>query len=171
MFHPIEPLRRDAELIVPLLPRCRSVVDFGCNNGQWLKAFNDLEVTDVVGIDGEGVVGYLTYRGRFIQHDLTQPLSLHRTFDLALCIEVAEHLPEIAADTLLDTLALHSETVVFSAATPGQGGFAHLNEQPFDYWEAKFKDRGYGADLSIRYVLPTEVAWWLRANLAVFERN
>jgi hypothetical protein len=34
--------------------------------------------------------------------------------------------------------------VIFTAATPGQeGGADHINEQPHEYWIAKFAHRGY----------------------------
>ena len=39
-----------------------------------------------------------------------------------------------------------SSIVIFSAATPGQGGTDHVNERPHSYWIEKFSARGYSHD-------------------------
>jgi SAM-dependent methyltransferase len=66
--------------------------------------------------------------------------------DLALCIEVAEHLPPEMGDGLVEFLADHAPTIVFSAAHPGQGGTGHLNEQPKSYWIERFRRAGAAHD-------------------------
>src|SRR5947208_1186881 len=77
--------------IVPLaleLVKPSSVVDFGCGIGMWLAAFRDEGIEDVLGIDGS----YVDRRqlrvpsDAFIASDLTQPVSLSRTFDLAVSV-------------------------------------------------------------------------------------
>ncbi len=74
--------------------------------------------------------------------DLRKPLRLEETYDLVLCVEVAEHLPPESADTLCDTIARHaSGLVVFTAAPPGQGGFGHVNLQTHEYWIEKLQAR------------------------------
>lgn len=167
---------RDADAVVPLLrgrfPLVRSVVDFGCNRGAYLAAFRRFAVLDVLGVDGDNMLPRLAIPSEnFVAADLTVPMNLSRRFDMALCIETAEHLPEKAADTLLDTLARHSDLIVFSAAKPGQGGFGHLNEQPDLYWLTKFAERGYSPDVSIRDALPRAASVWLHTNLAVLRNN
>jgi hypothetical protein len=60
-----------------------------------------------------------------------------------MCVEVGEHLPEDKADVLVDTAVRHArKAVIWSAATPGQGGHEHINEQPHEYWVEKFAQRG-----------------------------
>jgi 2-polyprenyl-3-methyl-5-hydroxy-6-metoxy-1,4-benzoquinol methylase len=78
-----------------------SVVDVGCGVGHWLAEFQRLGVDDVTGVDG----GYVD-RDRlripvecFHAHDLGEPLRLSRAFDLAMSVELAEHLDEQAADS------------------------------------------------------------------------
>jgi hypothetical protein len=66
--------------------------------------------------------------------------------DVAISFEVAEHLPEAYADRFVNLMCLGSDNVVVSAATPGQGGLDHVNEQPHEYWISKFSQRGYGYD-------------------------
>lgn len=78
-------------------------------------------------------------------HDLREPVDYEYLFDVVMCIEVAEHLPESAADTLCDTIAKHVRRyLLFTAAPPGQRGRGHVNCQPPEYWMEKFEDRGLG---------------------------
>ena len=137
MFHPFEDSSATAEVVVPILVRTyRSVLDLGCNQGCWVKEFKRLGA-EAIGVDGPGM-------GAKIEHDLTIPLDLKRKFDLVLCLEVAQHLPEDKADVLVDTAIRHaSKAVIWSAATPGQGGYRHLNEQEHEYWVNKFIERGW----------------------------
>ena len=51
-------------------------------------------------------------------------------YELAVCLEVAEHLNESSADNLILQLTNLANRVLFSAAIPGQGGLHHVNEQP-----------------------------------------
>jgi SAM-dependent methyltransferase len=62
-------------------------------------------------------------------------------FDMALCLEVGEHLPPELGDRLVYLLSELSSAVVFSAASPGQGGIGHINEQSKEYWLTRFEDR------------------------------
>ena len=88
---------RSAKEVVPHvleLVRPSSVVDVGCGAGSWLSVFRDHGIIDVLGIDGESMSLDLLQipREQFLTHDLTEPLVLGRRFDLALSLEVAEHL-------------------------------------------------------------------------------
>src|SRR3981081_11169 len=136
------PAQRSADAIVPVvidLVRPRSVVDIGCGTGTWLAAFRRDGVPDVFGIDGDWAPRdrlQLT-GGQVAHHDPSQPLDLGRRFDLAICLEVAEHLPAASADALVALLTRHAPVVLFSAAIPGQGGTGHVNEQRPVYREAR----------------------------------
>lgn len=44
---------------------------------------------------------------------------------------------------MLKTFSNHADTVVISAAPPGQGGEGHFNEQLPEYWIRKFEKFGY----------------------------
>jgi SAM-dependent methyltransferase len=142
------PAQRSAEAIVPVvidLVQPRSVVDIGCGTGTWLAAFHRHGVADVFGLDGDWVPRDRLEipRDQFQSHDLSQPLDLGRRFDLAVCLEVAEHLPAVAADSLVGLLTRHASVVLFSAAIPGQGGTGHVNEQWPGYWLDRFVQRDY----------------------------
>ena len=170
-----EGMRRSASATVPLLIECfqpQSVVDVGCGEGVWLSTFRNLGVTDILGIDGAWVpedqreIPATLFR----EHDLTQPFTLDRTFDIALCLEVAEHLPASAGPVLVETLTRLAPAVVFSAAIPFQFGRGHINEQPPSYWAKLFATRGYECSTGLRTRLWTNeaVEIWYRQNILYF---
>jgi hypothetical protein len=167
--------RRSAEIVVPLLidlVRPASVVDVGCGRGTWLSVFRDHGIDDVLGLDG----AYMAPESLDIPHDrfqavdLGETFSISRRFDLVLCLEVAEHLPESHAETFLDCLTALGPVVAFSAAIPHQGGVHHVNEQWPDYWIKRFMDRGYRSFDPLRASIwaETEVEYWYAQNLLVF---
>ncbi|HEY1220604.1 MAG: class I SAM-dependent methyltransferase [Bryobacteraceae bacterium] len=164
-----------AAVVVPLvlsfLP-VRSVVDVGCGVGPWAAAFLANGVPEVQGIDGD-YVDRSQLRippDRFSARDLTKPLQLDRTFDLAVCLEVAEHLPEPRASGLVVDLISLAPCVLFSAAVPGQGGTHHINEQYLSYWIDLFQGRGYEAIDPIRpRILGNNVVeWFYQQNTVMF---
>ena len=167
--------RRSAVIAVPLLIDLfepRSVLDVGCGTGVWLSVFQEHGVEDILGIDGP----WVEQRQReipdvfFRECDLTQPVALERTFDLALCLEVAEHLPADAAPLLVQSLTALSPVIVFSAAIPGQGGEGHINEEWPSFWSRYFAAHGYVCFTGLRHRLwPTEaVEFWYRQNMLCF---
>jgi hypothetical protein len=139
---------QDAAVVLPLLVkqfRPRSVVDFGAGLGTWLAVFEQLGVSDYIGIEHPEVdlAHYAADRAKLLRQSLSDQIELGRRFDLAVCIEVAEHLREMDADHLVEAITRHSDRVLWSAAIPGQKGINHFNEQYPDYWQAKFRARGY----------------------------
>jgi 2-polyprenyl-3-methyl-5-hydroxy-6-metoxy-1,4-benzoquinol methylase len=142
-----EGARRSARVVVPLvlgLVPARSVIDVGCGRGTWLAVFRAHGVEEVRGVDGDYVDrGRLEIPAdRFEAHDLTRPLRPAGRFDLAVSLEVAEHLPAEAADAFVGSLTLLAPVVLFSAAAPYQGGEGHVNERWPAYWAGRFAARG-----------------------------
>jgi hypothetical protein len=105
-----------------------------------------------------------------LAHDLVRRLRLNRSFDLVESLEVAEHLPQSAADVFIDNLADHGRLILFSAATPGQGGENHINEQPWEYWRQKFAAREFEIFdfLRPRLVDDPAVYLWYRHNTFIY---
>ena len=114
-----ESSRRAASVVVPLvltLVPARSVVDVGCGLAPWSAEFLANGVEKVWGIDGDYVD-----RARlqipcesFIAQDLSKQLRFDRTVDLAVCLEVAEHLPRSRAEGLIADLTALAPCVLFS---------------------------------------------------------
>ena len=149
-----------------------SVLDVGCARGSWLRAWQEAGCRDIVGVDGPYIdqAALEIDRDRFVVADLNQPLALRRRFDLAECLEVAEHLPPSRAESLIADLASHAPVVLFSAATPGQGGENHINEQPAAYWQALFRRHDFTAVDCLRPLLAgwADVPHWYRYNLLLY---
>ena len=133
-------LTKLVELIKP-----KSILDVGCGVGTWLRAANELGVERIQGVDGDYVKSDQLEidPARFRAHDITQPLELGEKFDIAISMEVGEHLPTDRCGELVNTLVSHADIVLLSAAIPHQGGTDHINEQWPDFWAAKFAERGY----------------------------
>jgi SAM-dependent methyltransferase len=166
---------RSASVVVPLvlsLLKAKSVVDVGCGIGTWAAEFEARGVSDVTGIDGDYVdrSQLLIRQGRFLAHDLTKPLRLERAFDLAICLEVGEHLADARAKSFVADLTLLAPCVLFSAAIPGQGGTQHVNEQYLPYWIDLFQSRTYQAIDAIRpRILGNDlVEWFYQQNIVMF---
>jgi SAM-dependent methyltransferase len=169
---------RSAGEVVPLvleLIQPRSVVDVGCGTGTWLVTFARHGVADYLGVDAFTPTGLLEIpRDRFVEADFTQPLALGRRFDLAISLETAEHLPEVAARGFVDSLTRLAPVVLFSAAIPGQGGTSHLNEQWPGYWSRMFADRGFEpADVLRPRVWDNErvEVWYAQNTILYVERS
>jgi len=167
-----------AETIVPLLIDAiqpKSVVDIGCAEGAWLSVFERNGIGDVYGIDGDYVdrARLRIDSTKFCPVDLEQGFSLKRKFDLAICLEVAEHLRESAADRMVDSLAAHSDCILFSASIPHQDGTNHLNEQWLEYWTRKFRLRNYEPYDYIRPLVWNNklVRWWFAQNAIVYVKK
>lgn len=160
-----------AGLLIELFQPC-SVVDVGCGTGIWLAALREKGIKDVLGIDGPWVPKeQLAIPGNlFWEYDLTAAFELDRSFDLALCLEVAEHLPPDAAPRLVENLARLAPVVVFSAAIPEQGGHGHVNEQWPCYWAELFASHGYRCFTGLRERLwhSDVIEVWYRQNMLCF---
>jgi SAM-dependent methyltransferase len=171
--------RASAEVLVPIivdLLRPKAVVDLGCGVGTWLRVFEEHGVADVCGVDGEYIdLDRLEISpGQFIAADLRQGVSLNKRFDLAMSLEVAEHLPAECAERFVRSLTELAPAVLFSAAIPEQGGTGHVNEQWPDYWAAHFDRCGFVAVDCLRPKIWHEarvVPWYAQNALLFLERK
>ncbi|MCC7271126.1 MAG: class I SAM-dependent methyltransferase [Alphaproteobacteria bacterium] len=159
-------------LVLDLLGPVRSVVDVGCSLGAWLSEFRRAGVARCVGLDGDYVERdrLMIPPADFYPVDLARPVRSPERFDLAMSLEVAEHLPrERSIGFVVDLVAL-APVVLFSAAVPGQTGAGHINEAWQDSWVTRFRSRGYEVIDAIRPAVWTDrrVAWWYRQNMLLF---
>jgi len=122
-----------------------SVIDIGCGVGTWLNVFKEKGVNKILGVEGLWVDESTVVVGKdeFIKTDLEKSFDAEDKFDLAISMEVAEHISESSASQFVKNLTEHAPVILFSAAIPLQGGKHHVNEQWPDYWKQKFEEEGY----------------------------
>ena len=151
-----------------------SVVDFGCGLGQWLGIAKQLGVKEVLGVENWAPKELIVLEKReILRQDISEKVVLPHKFDLAMCIEAAEHIPDSASSVLVDSLTDASDIVLFSAAIPLQGGGmveSHINEQWLSYWVEKFARKDYCLFDGIRKVFwnDTTITPWRRQNIVIF---
>lgn len=170
---------RSAELIADTLYdllRPVSLADLGAGCGVYAHRFARKGVK-VLAIDGVVPPPEHAYPVDFEKRDLTAPFDNEwGAFDLALCLEVAEHIPEELSDAFLDNLLKFSDRLVLSAAQPNQGGHHHVNERPKRYWVAKLAAKGfaYNRRETGRLLVPLTAArppyMWMVEQISVYDR-
>ena len=170
--------RRSASVVIDCLLKHfhpTSVLDVGCGVGTWMAEWRSRGVVDVLGVDGSYVdrAALQIPADLFRPEDISRPLDVGRRFDLVESLEVAEHLPESSADVFVDSLVRHGDTILFSAAIPGQGGVQHINERWPSYWIAKFRARGYEVYDVMRPAIWNDdrIESWYRQNCLVFAKS
>lgn len=156
-----------------------SVADVGCGMG-WTVEFLEPRLP-VIGVEGSRAALELMKPGvrRLVHlHDLAreEPIPQMGDYELCLCWEVAEHIPEEHTGRLLDWCT-RGERLLLTAAPPGQPGRHHVNCQLPEWWEARLAWRGWAYDLALT------VAWqkaaarrtkrcpWVVRNAMAFQRG
>jgi len=96
-----------------------------------------------------------------------------RKYDLAMSLEVAEHLKSENAETFINILTSLSDMVIFSAAIPYQPGTEHINCQPVQFWVDLFNKQGFDCFDIIRQLAMKDenIEWWYSQNILVFAKN
>lgn len=178
----------------------KTAIEFGCGTGGTMHRLM-LDGVEVTPTDfTRDAQPFLARRSPALAESFTPiDLSCKQTrfkapYDLAICIEVLEHLPPEAADTAVETIAASATRAVVTACPPTQrtverarrGDTLHLNEQPFAYWVEKFNANGMLLDVedtaklkqimralgSIKTeALPVVPAWYFSSYIGVFRRE
>lgn len=163
-----------AQEVVPLFLsyfKPKTVLDIGCGLGTWLSVFEENN-SEIFGVDGDYVETekLIIESKKFRAFDLNNIFNLGKRFDLAISLEVAEHILPENSKTFINSLCSHSDIVLFSAAIPGQEGTLHYNEQYNQYWIDIFLDNGYECIDFLRHKIwnNKKISWWYRQNILVF---
>lgn len=164
-----------ASLVLPILkndlPHVGSIVDFGCGIGTWLKVAEEVWEVDCMGVDNQDYSNQFCISERsYKKVDLTSEIRLDKHFDLAFCLEVAEHIPKEFSDSLIKNLVENADVILFSAAIPHQGGFGHINEVWSDYWISIFSKYHFVPFDLLRPLIWNikDVEYYYRQNIVLF---
>lgn len=126
-----------------------SLIDIGCGIGDYVAGFL-MNSINAYGLEGsENCLPYLIApKDRVAIADFRGVIDVGY-YDLALCLEMLEHIEEEFADVVVNNLISIADRILTSAAPPGQGGHYHVNCQPKSYWIEKFANCGYEYDEKI----------------------
>ncbi|MCX7549368.1 class I SAM-dependent methyltransferase [Xanthomarina sp. F2636L] len=169
VIHNLESPKEIVPIVMDLI-KPKSVVDIGCGLGTFLYCFKLEGVKKVLGIDGPWINKELLNKylsdNEFQIKDLEKSFTLEDKYDLVISLEVAEHISEEASEIFVMNLISSGKTILFSAATPFQGGQNHINEQWPTYWEKKFLKHGYIMHDIIRPLIwdNTKIFTWYKQN-------
>lgn len=168
--------------------RIKSMVDVGCGGGWTAKWFLEH------GIEAFGVEGWTDALqknqlppNRLIEHDYTTgpcspcvevskrgfgfvmgQLPPIGRFDFGWCAEFVEHVEARFIPNFMATLRQCTH-VLMTHAQPGQGGYHHVNEKPFEYWVNVFGQFSFRLDayetLRIRDMHKVSGGWGIQTML------
>eukprot|EP00929_Paragymnodinium_shiwhaense_P074470 TRINITY_DN38122_c0_g1_i1.p1 TRINITY_DN38122_c0_g1~~TRINITY_DN38122_c0_g1_i1.p1 ORF type:complete len:253 (+),score=47.99 TRINITY_DN38122_c0_g1_i1:179-937(+) len=122
-----------------------SVGDFGAGNGEYSHYWKGKQGLEVFCVDGNPAIAEAS-KGLCSNMDLSveQPQGALPTLDLAVSLEVAEHIPKDRESAYLQNLhAANRRGIVLSWAHPGQTGNGHVNCQPQHYVVSTIESLGY----------------------------
>lgn len=117
--------------------RPKSAIDIGCGRGGWLKVCGDLAGAEtLVGYDGpwNSQSNMMDQKIKFNGIDLNSKFQAEQKFDIAISLEVAEHLRPESSENFVNSMCHLSDVILFGAAFIGQGGTNHINCRYPSYW-------------------------------------
>lgn len=160
-------LKRVAQQIAKL--GVRTVLDVGCAMGHLVAGLRDLGI-EAYGIDvSEYAIDQV--REDIKQYCNTQtvledlPNEFPNEFDLAITIEVFEHIQEKEARDAVANLCKWSDTVIFCSTPDDFEDPTHLNVRQREYWVLLFAENGFYDDLESRPTFITPYSMCFRKGL------
>ncbi|HAN74602.1 MAG TPA: methyltransferase type 12 [Planktothrix sp. UBA8402] len=149
----------------------KTVAELGCGPGHLSRELAKLGV-QVTSVDGYSQPDFTGLSVEFYPLNLNDPNAIanffqDKHFDLAISLEVAEHLQPESSPTIINWLTKVAPVVIFSAAVPGQGGHGHINLRTRDYWHSLLTESNFMISDRIREKLRNHpsVAPWYRYNV------
>ena len=149
------------------------IIDVGCGPGLYVralaKAFGD--AGNMLGLDPDPAL-HPEFEGRYTIDQVGIFEHYSTGYDLALCLEVAEHVHADDAERFIQKLCTLAPLVIFSAAAPGQGGDGHIHCQPKGYWLELFSRFGFAPDATktaqlVQFMGAGYHMGWLTQNVMV----
>lgn len=156
-----------------------TILDLGCGDGSYVEYFIGLsEYLYPLGLDGNPNTTEIANQRFEFPHcftaDLSAPLGMGKQvkFDLALSLEVGEHIPAEWEGVFIDNVCRYTrDWVILSWAIPNQTGDGHVNcktnkeiidhmvKRGFGYWKKASEELRDAAELP-----------WFKDTVMVFKR-
>ena len=147
-----------------------SLLDIGCGPGHFVNSFR-AEGIDAHGLDIDDRVHgkpYLEYKSLF---DIDTEQA-----EVVVCMEVAEHIEQARELEVAQKVAQTvKDTLIWTAAVPGQGGIGHINCKPKEEWSEILTKCGLTRNYTKEQQLIDDMRkgyhmGWFTNNLLYFER-
>lgn len=152
----------------------KTATDFGCGLGEYLLKLSNILIGLV------GVEGSRPKEAKFdniVEFDLTTNLQNHKilTSDLAISLEVGEHIPVEYMGVYLNNITHHAEKyLITSWAVRGQAGFGHVNCLDNTEIIPEFEKRGFELlekETNEARAIIEDKAHWFRNTLFIFKNK
>ena len=173
-----------ADMMAAHLKPITTSIDWGCGCGFILEKLLGHGISDLIGIEGSAEVK------PFIPESLKDKIIIadallyqsSKIYDLAISIEVAEHIKLESSAKFVNTVcSSSSKWIWWSAAQIGQKGTGHINCQSLSFWEKIFEEVGlFEPDYEKIYKIKQGMLAnhqlslgfsWLRDNFLLFRRK
>jgi Methyltransferase domain len=131
-----------------------SVLELGTGGGEITRHFHEAGL-DLIAVEGTsaGVQKLLSLgipEHQVLKRNLKFFNKLDRTFDLAMCTEVAEHIEPWFASKIVENCVSNANVVWFSAARGNvPPHYHHINEAPIEAWDNIFAHFGFNFQIPL----------------------
>lgn len=144
------------------------IVDLGCGNGGYTKYLIDNGFY-CEGYDGSPLTPDIT-NGLCRILDLSEPIDIGK-FDVCLCLEVGEHIPQEYEQTFIDNICNSSKRyIILSWAIEGQPGYGHVNCKNNEYIIDQICSRGFRfVKENTNWIRRVSELPWFKDTLIFFE--
>lgn len=157
---------------------CFRFIDFGCSTGLYLNEIKKtLPCIESLGFEFSNDAISNRLCNDIIHFDLTYPLVLEKKQNtLGLCLEVLEHIDDANWKPVLENITNLCDTVIFSAALPGQGGTGHINCRHKIDWIRRFHSLGWIVDHDatmhlLEFIKSGSHQGWFYTNVVIFVKS
>jgi len=143
-----------------------SVLDAGCAMGFLVETLRERGV-EAWGVDVSAYAigeAHPSIQAFVRVGTITEPFG--RRYDLAVCIEVVEHLPPDEAPAAVANLCAHADDILFSSSPADHRELTHLGVRPPEHWAELFARHGFYRDVDFDASFLTPWAARFRKGLA-----
>lgn len=150
-----------------------SIADLGCGDGRYCCIFKAFGWSIVHGYEGTPKIKELGIYDDITFIDLTKKRYVDIDYDLVVCLEVGEHIPQQYEQVFIDNVCEFSRNIVISWALPGQySASGHVNCKPTDYIIDQFGKRKFKLNKTKTYYLRDNSEFsWFKKTMMVFEEK